>query len=65
MLPLILTLVALNTSFVVWTTSGLENPLYVLLTCILLAGLIRVIVVGDERWGLAVGRWARWWRPSA
>jgi hypothetical protein len=31
-----LTLTALNTSFVVWTTSGLENPLYVLLITFLL-----------------------------
>ncbi len=30
-----LALLALNTSFVVWTTSGLENPLYVLLLCLL------------------------------
>jgi hypothetical protein len=33
---LTLTLVALNSSFVVWTISGLENPLYVLLTVLLL-----------------------------
>ena len=30
-----LMMLALNTSFVVWTTSGLENPLYVLLLCLL------------------------------
>ena len=30
-----LTLLALNTSFVAWTTSGLENPLYVFLLCLL------------------------------
>ena len=51
-LPLILTLVALNTSFVVWTTSGLENPLTVLLASLLLAGLVRVIVRGEMGWGL-------------
>jgi len=54
-LPLVLTLVALNTSFVVWTTSGLENALNVLLASLLLAGLVRVIVRGDARWGLAAG----------
>ncbi len=32
-----LTLLGLNTAFVVWTTSGLENPLYVLLVCLMLA----------------------------
>jgi hypothetical protein len=37
---LVLTLVSLNTSFVVWTTSGLENPLYVLLVCLLLWQLV-------------------------
>jgi hypothetical protein len=31
-----LVLTSLNTSFVVWSTSGLENPLYVLLLCLLL-----------------------------
>ena len=51
-LPLVLTLVALNTSFVVWTTSGLENPLTVLLASLLLAGLVRVIVRGEMGWGL-------------
>jgi hypothetical protein len=54
-LPLILTLVALNTSFVVWTTSGLENALNVLLATLLLTGLVRVIVRQDARWGLAAG----------
>lgn len=33
--PIALTFVALNTSFVVWTISGLENPLYVFLICLL------------------------------
>jgi hypothetical protein len=47
-------LAALNTSFVVWTTSGLENPLTVLLTSLLLAGLVRVIVRGDVGWRLPV-----------
>ena len=34
------TLLAANTGFVVWTTSGLENPLYVLLTVLLLERLV-------------------------
>ena len=38
--PIALTFVALNTSFVVWSTSGLENPLYVLLICGLLNCLL-------------------------
>ncbi len=54
-LPLVLTLVALNTSFVVWTTSGLENALNVLLASLLLTGLVRVVVRGDVGWGLAAG----------
>jgi hypothetical protein len=33
---LTLTLLAINSSFVVWTVSGLENPLYVLLAVVLL-----------------------------
>lgn len=36
-----LSLLALNTSFVVWTVSGLENPLYVCLICLLFALLAR------------------------
>lgn len=32
----ILILIAINTSFVIWTSSGLENPLYLLLLCLLL-----------------------------
>jgi hypothetical protein len=39
-LPLLL--LAVNTSFVVWTTSGLENPLYVLLLSLLL-----LVTMGD------------------
>ena len=54
-LPLVLTLVALNTSFVVWTTSGLENALNVLLASLLLAGLVHGIIRGDMGWGLAAG----------
>ncbi len=32
-----LSLLAMNTSFVVWTTSGLENPLYIALLCLMVA----------------------------
>lgn len=39
-----LTLTALNTSFVVWTISGLENPLYLLLVCLMLWQTIRVVL---------------------
>ncbi len=40
-MSVILTLLGLNTAFVVWTTSGLENPLYVLLVCLMLAMMMR------------------------
>jgi len=36
-----LVLLSLNTSFVVWTSSGLENPLYVFLTLLLLYQMIK------------------------
>ena len=36
-----LALVSMNTSFVVWTVSGLENPLYVFLVCLLLWVVVR------------------------
>jgi len=38
-----LTLLALNTSFVVWTTSGLENPLYVFLLSALTCGSLELV----------------------
>ena len=38
----VLTFLALNTSFVVWTTSGLENPLYIFLISILLWQIIQL-----------------------
>ncbi len=41
---IVLTLIATNTSFAVWTTSGLENPLYTLLFCLLLFWSVRYIV---------------------
>lgn len=37
LVAVILTLLGLNTAFVVWTTSGLENPLYALLVCAMAA----------------------------
>ena len=43
--PVALTLVALNTSFVAWSTSGLENPLYVCLLCLLCH---RMLAAGDD-----------------
>ncbi len=42
----VLTFLAVNTPFVVWTTSGLENPLYVLLLCLLLLCTLRSTVLG-------------------
>lgn len=36
-----LALVSINTSFVVWSVSGLENPLYVFLICLLLWVVVR------------------------
>lgn len=39
---LVLLLISINTSFVVWTTSGLENPLNILLLCLLLRELLRI-----------------------
>ncbi len=47
--PIALTLVALNTSFVVWTTSGLENPLYVFLLCLLFHRLLATGTGSAER----------------
>jgi hypothetical protein len=40
----VLLLLSINTSFVVWTTSGLENPLYVLLLSLLLLCSTRSVV---------------------
>ncbi len=44
-LPLLL--LSLNTSFVVWTTSGLENPLFVLELCLLLYLSMRAVLGGE------------------
>jgi hypothetical protein len=41
-----LTLLAINSSFVIWCTSGLENPLYVLLLSGLLYLSIKTIIIG-------------------
>ncbi len=48
-----LLLLAVCTPFVIWTVSGLENPLYVALTCLLLAVLVRERVQGPAP-GLAL-----------
>jgi hypothetical protein len=39
---IVLSLLAANTSFVVWTTSGLENPLYVLLLSLFFYVIVRI-----------------------
>ena len=39
---IVLAFLAINSSFVIWTTSGLENPLYAFLTATLLWGIIRI-----------------------
>lgn len=43
-----LLLVSVNTSFVVWTTSGLENPLYALLTAVYGVILVRYYTQGTS-----------------
>jgi hypothetical protein len=45
-----LTLLSLNTSFIVWTCSGLENPLTVLLVAILTYLLISAVKFGEFDW---------------
>jgi len=51
-----LSLLALNTSFVAWTVSGLENPLYVCLICLLFALLTQERTGGaSARLSLAAG----------
>ena len=40
-----LLLLSINTSFIVWTTSGLENPLYIFLAVILLNQMINLSLV--------------------
>lgn len=47
MAAIVLTFLAINTPFVVWTTSGLENPLYVLLLCLLLLYTLRSTVLEE------------------
>jgi hypothetical protein len=51
-LPLLL--LSLNTSFVVWTTSGLENPLFVLELSLMLYLCMRVVVGGELGLGIAL-----------
>jgi hypothetical protein len=43
--PIALTLVALQPGFVIWSISGLENPLYVFLLCLLMAGVVNLVMV--------------------
>lgn len=43
-----LLLLATNTSFVIWTCSGLENPLYAMLICMLLFQIIRNLEIEQE-----------------
>ena len=50
----VLTLLALNTSFVVWCTSGLENPLYALLLALLLLFSMRTVTAEADRRGPAL-----------
>ncbi len=51
-----LCLTALDTAFVAWTVSGLENPLYVFLVCVLFALLVRERTAGaTPRLSLAAG----------
>ena len=56
-IPVALTLTSLSTPFVVWTTSGLENPLYALLVCLLVYGAVRSLAAGGAmpRRALALG----------
>ncbi len=56
-IPVALMLTSLSTPFVVWTTSGLENPLYALLVCLLVYGAVRSLTAGQVmgRWALALG----------
>ena len=50
-----LTLTSVNTSFVVWTTSGLENPLYAFLSA--LYGLLSIMYATGNRFTVA-SRWS-------
>lgn len=51
LVAVILTLLGLNTAFVVWTTSGLENPLYALLVCSMVALALRSLpFAGRNLW---------------
>lgn len=53
-LAIVLTLLGLNTAFVVWTTSGLENPLYALLLCGLMALALRSLQENRRPFGYAI-----------
>jgi hypothetical protein len=53
----VLLLLALNTSFVVWAVSGLENPLYTFLLCLLLRLCLREGQSGEENGEERALRW--------
>ena len=48
-----LTLVALQPSFVIWSASGLENPLYVFLQCLLMLGVAKLLTDPRSSWRAA------------
>jgi hypothetical protein len=48
-----LTLVALQPSFVIWSASGLENPLYVFLLCLLMLGVAHFLTDSSPSWKAA------------
>jgi hypothetical protein len=54
-LSLPLLLLSLNTSFVVWTTSGLENPLFVLELSVMLLLAMRAVCAGQLTWRIGAG----------
>lgn len=51
---IILTLLAINTPFVVWTVSGLENPLYTYLIVLMLYQLIKISSTEQSPFGRVV-----------
>jgi len=48
-----LTLVALQPGFAIWSISGLENPLYVFLLCLLVPGVTRLLTDSNLSWKTA------------
>lgn len=49
-----LTLVALQPGFVIWSVSGLENPLYVFLLCLLMSGVGHLLSATSPSWQTAL-----------